>query len=99
MKKFSLIIPVLGLGFSAGMPSAEAVVLFQDQMTTASAWNVNSRSADIITTFAYDYSADGIPEAPNSQVGDTATSGLKVEANLDSVLGSALVPLPVGNRS
>jgi hypothetical protein len=97
MKKLAIVIPVLGLGLSASLPSAGAAVLFQDQMTTASAWNVNSRSADILTTFAYDYSADGIPEAPNTQVGDTATSGLKVEANLDTVSGSEfLTAYPLG---
>ncbi len=99
MEKIALIVPILGLGLSAGMPAAGAAVLFQDQMTTASAWNVNSRSADIQTTFAYDYSADGIPEAPNTQVGNTATSGLKVEANLDTVTGNEhLTAYPLGQN-
>lgn len=99
MKKTALMVPVMGLSLAASLSSAEATVLFQDQMTTASAWNVNSSSADYKTTFAYDYSADGIPEAPNSQVGDMATSGLKVEANLDSVVaGEYLTAYPMGQN-
>jgi hypothetical protein len=38
-------------------------------------------TADTASTFGYDYSADGIPEAPNN-LGGAATTGLKLEANI-----------------
>jgi len=59
-------------------------ILFQDQMTDPNGWGVNrGPEIDSAATFGYDYSADGIPEAPNTKGGDTATSGVKLEANLD----------------
>ncbi len=57
-------------------------VLFSDQMTNSAAWGQNTGpDTDVNVTFAYDYSSDGIPEAPHSQGADTATSGVKLEAN------------------
>jgi len=54
--------------------------LYQDQMNSGAGWGENATTGDYLATFGYDYSADGIPEAPNSQIGDAATRGLKMEA-------------------
>ncbi|MEM9354020.1 MAG: hypothetical protein AAGA92_13480 [Planctomycetota bacterium] len=68
-------------------PLAGGPVLFRDDMTTAANWSlVRSPTGgriptDSAATFDYDYSADGVPEAPNSQPGDAATAGVKLEAN------------------
>lgn len=67
---------------------ADAAELFRDELASGAGWGINSfGDGDHAATFGYDYSADGIPEAPNSQGGDTATSGVKAVANTDS--GSA----------
>ena len=58
-----------------------SAALFRDQMTDPNAWGTNATATDHTETFGYDYSADGIPEAPGFQGGDTATSGLKLESN------------------
>ncbi len=73
----------LALLWSLNATSASAA-LFWDQMDASSAagWGSNVTSADTKATFGYDYSAVGIPEAPNSMGGDTATSGVKLEANI-----------------
>jgi len=64
------------------MVSSEASAqLFRDEMVDGSTWTTAASSADNTATFGYDYSADGIPEAPNTLVGDTATSGVKLESN------------------
>jgi hypothetical protein len=52
-------------------------VLFTDGMSTGAGWTV-SGTTDSAHTWGYDYSADGIPAAPNG--GDTF--GLKLEANI-----------------
>lgn len=55
--------------------------LFSDDMSNGASWGMNiSPDTDVAATFGYDYSADGIPEAPNS-VGGPATTGVKLEAN------------------
>lgn len=66
------------------LPSqARAAVLFTDSFNTAaSAANytvVTSDATSSFPTYAYDYSALGIPSAPNS--GDNSTFGLKLDAN------------------
>lgn len=60
--------------------TASATILFSDDFETDSSasYNVNVSTGNHAATFAYDYSAVGIPPAPNS--GGT-TSGLKLEAN------------------
>jgi len=67
---------------SAGVTSASAA-LFWDQMSSASAanWGINA-TADTQTTFGFDYSTAGIPEAPHSMGGDVPTVGVKLEANI-----------------
>jgi hypothetical protein len=71
-----------------------------DQMTDGSGWGLNgSADGDYRATFGYDYSADGIPEAPNSQPGDVATSGMKAEANLvDPAAAAFFSAYPIGQN-
>ena len=69
-------------GMMVGVSPAFSAVLYQDQMTNGAGWTMLASSADTAATFGYDYSADGIPEAPNSLGGDTATSGVKLQANI-----------------
>lgn len=61
--------------------SAHGAILFQDNfdVNTSASWNVNMSSADNAATWAYDYSADGIPAAPGG-----GTIGLKLESNIAS---------------
>ena len=72
----------LALLWSLGATSASAETLFWDQMNADSAagWGSNVTSADTKATFGYNYSAVGIPEAPNSMGGDTATSRAMVQS-------------------
>lgn len=95
MKTRTLLAVVSTTLFVAGHLSAQTV-LFQDQMTSSSGWGVNAVTADYLATFNYDYSANGIPEAPNSQLGDTATRGLKLEANLFDEAVSYFTAYPTG---
>jgi PEP-CTERM motif len=101
MKKFAVGISVLGLtagaAFAGTAPGAGSI-LFQDQMTNALGWNVINNGADNAATFAYDYSANGIPEAPHSQGGDTATSGVKLESRILGTGGSFQTLNPVGQN-
>ncbi len=64
-------------------------VLFRDEMVDPNGWGKNANSTDNTATFNYNYSADGIPEAPNSQGGDAATRGVKLEANNTNFVDSA----------
>ncbi len=68
-----------------------------DQMSDGTNWGINS-SADVLATFGYNYSADGIPEAPNSMIGDVGTTGLKAEANLTAGAGNYFTAFPVGQN-
>lgn len=74
--------------------------LFSDSLDDPNAlgttWGKNASSSDHTSTFGYDYSADGIPEAPNN-LGGAATTGVKLEANntdfVDSVEFFTLYPI------
>ncbi len=70
--------------------------VFMDSFDTNSSanWTVNKSSTDNRVTFAYDYSAMGIPSAPNSSGG--TTKGLKLEANVSLGVVAALSLSPVG---
>jgi hypothetical protein len=72
--------------------------LFRDQLSSGTGWGVNANNADSSATFGYDYSADAIPEAPNSRGGDAATSGVKLEANINSGTFSVLTVYPTGQN-
>ncbi|QDU55291.1 PEP-CTERM sorting domain-containing protein [Aeoliella mucimassa] len=82
-----------------GVSSASAAVLYSDSMESGAGWGINAfGDGDHAATFGYDYSADDIPEAPHSQVGDSATTGVKLEANTasDSAGSSGFTLYPVG---
>ena len=86
-------------GMMMGATPAFSAVLFQDQMTSGAGWTALTSSADTLATFGYDYSADGIPEAPNSQGGDTATSGVKLQANIiNPAAGEHMTLVPTGQN-
>ncbi|TWU22567.1 PEP-CTERM sorting domain-containing protein [Bythopirellula polymerisocia] len=76
-----------------------ATVLYRDQMNNGATWNLNVSSVDTAVTADYDYSADGIPEAPNSEVGDAATRGFKAQANIGAPGASEfLTTYPIGKN-
>lgn len=96
LKGFAL----LALALLAAAP-ANAATLYSNEMASASGWGFNAFGTaasvgDYAVTFGYDYSADGIPEAPNSDAGDTATSGVKLEANLAGGSASGFTLYPTG---
>jgi hypothetical protein len=63
--------------FGLSLSSSRATVAFTDDFTSSAGWIIAGGS-DTASTFNYDYSADGIPSAPNG----SGTTGLKLEANL-----------------
>ncbi|HTB84409.1 MAG TPA: GH25 family lysozyme [Candidatus Sulfotelmatobacter sp.] len=65
-------------------------------VNTATNWTLNASSSDTAATFNYDYSAVGIPSAPNSTNG--TTRGLRMQANLANGVVAALSLSPT-NRS
>lgn len=84
-----------------GCRSGQASVFFDDfDMDTSAAWVVNkatganANDAGNRAYFSFDYSAVGIPSAPNS-VGHT-TLGLKLQANVTGGIFSGLSVSPAG---
>ncbi|MEE2947499.1 MAG: Calx-beta domain-containing protein, partial [Verrucomicrobiota bacterium] len=72
------------------------VTLWGDNLDSAdgTGWIVNKSTDDTAVTFGYDYSADGIPAAPNS---NGSTIGVKFEANIADPTGAEAVSIsPVG---
>ncbi|MCB1095048.1 MAG: PEP-CTERM sorting domain-containing protein [Verrucomicrobiae bacterium] len=61
------------------LPAAHAGLVFSDNLSSSANWTVLG-DADTDATFGYDYSADGIPAAPNG----ADTIGLKLQANITS---------------
>ncbi len=57
------------------LPATQAQELFRDELASGVGWGMNATSADAAATFGYDYSADGIPEAPNSRGDDGHEDG------------------------
>jgi len=72
------------------------IELFRDQMNNGANWGTNASGTDYAATFNYDYSADGIPEAPNTRGGDDATRGVKLEANITSATVDYFTIYPLG---
>ncbi|HJO08732.1 MAG TPA: Calx-beta domain-containing protein, partial [Verrucomicrobiota bacterium] len=68
------------------------VTLFGDDFDSDSSdnWAVHKSTDDTAVTFGYDYSADGIPAAPNS---DGTTLGIKFEANIADPTGAEAVSI------
>lgn len=67
-----------------------------DALDSGNNWQVNAQGGrlDHTATFAYDYSLDGIPRAPNST--GTTTSGLKLTANESGGAFGGLSASPLG---
>ncbi len=82
MRRF-LVTAILGAGAAIPCMEARSATVFMDDFDTATsaAYTVSQSSSDTRATFAYDYSADGIPPAPRS---NGTTLGLKLEANMTS---------------
>ena len=78
--------------------SASAQELYRDQMNNGAGWGTNASGTDFAATFDYDYSADGIPEAPHTQAGDDATRGVKLEANLTTATVDYFTLYPLGQN-
>jgi hypothetical protein len=78
------------------IPAVASAELFRDQMNNGATWGTNASGTDFAATFNYDYSADGIPEAPHSLGTDDATRGVKLEANIDSGTGQFFTLYPTG---
>ncbi len=86
----------VAVGAMALAPTLLGQTLFQDTFdtNTSANWAVYQSSADTAVAFAYDYSADGIPAAPNS-VG--TTFGVKFTANMVAPAAAAgLNIVPIG---
>ncbi|MCX8090786.1 MAG: immunoglobulin domain-containing protein [Verrucomicrobiae bacterium] len=73
-------------------PPQATVFLDTFDTDTSTGWQLNRSSSDTRATFAWDYSAMGIPPAPNA-VGGT-TRGLRMEANLTAGVAAALCLSP-----
>jgi PEP-CTERM motif len=86
-----LLAVALGLVLTAPVLAAP---LFSSSLDDASGMAVVG-TADTASAFGYDYSADGIPEAPNS-VGGAATTGLKMEANISTGSASEISAVTTG---
>jgi hypothetical protein len=71
--------------------------LYRSQMNDGSTWGLLSRDpTDTFAAFDFDYSAFGIPEAPNSLPGDSATRGLQMKVNLTAGVENAIAAYPIG---
>ena len=64
---------------------AHATVVYSDDLSTNAGFTVVA-DADTSAIFGYDYSADGIPSAPNG----TGTTGLKLQANIANGVASEI---------
>lgn len=69
-------------------PPQVTVLLDTFDGDTSADWQISRTSADTRVTFAWDYSALGIPPAPNATGG--TTRGLRMEANLSAGAAAAL---------
>lgn len=80
--------------------TASAAELFRDNLDDGVGWGFNSTdAADAFPTFGFNYGipALSIPEAPNSQGGDLATTGILAQANIADPAGAeAFTAYPIG---
>ena len=99
IKKLRFFIWIAIVGISVGR--ASAVTLFSDNFNTdtSASWTQNkaptANAATQQATWAYDYSAMGIPPAP----GSTDTFGLRLRANIPIVGGVEVTTRPAGVTS
>ena len=95
-----LVIMSCAIACLVSLTDTSNAALFRDQMNDGSAWSANvGGSGDSQYAFDYDYSADGIPEAPNGEGGDAATRGVKLEANLVAPTGGEFFTLYPNGQS
>ncbi len=75
--------------------AARGDVLFSDDFDTdtSASWNINASSADTAYTFAFDYSAIGVPPSPN---GGGSTLGLRLAANIADGAAAGITVSPMG---
>lgn len=77
--------------------TAMAQVLFSDSLESDGAWSLISENiSDSSAEFGFDYSAFGIPEAPNTPSGDASTSGLRMRTNIDFGQANSVAAFPTG---
>lgn len=84
--------------------AAHGQVLFSDSLDSSTGWGEvhgwlsedGAEEFDNDVEFGYDYSALGIPEAPNSVGGGNPTSGLRLRTNLFEGVPNAVGVYPVG---
>lgn len=69
-----------------------------DSAGSGSNWGINTNDTDNSVIYGYNYlTNESIPEAPNTQPGDTATSGVILEANIAIPAAAVTVSLyPIG---
>ena len=103
MKSRSLAIAIAVLIFAGSIDSQSSgqTPVFTDDMSVGTGWTYshltgtakpNPGAGDISEAdFGFDYSAFGIPEAPNSDPNDTATSGLRLATNITGFFGGTSV--------
>jgi len=78
-------------------PAASGLFSENFNTDTAGSWTVNPvGGTDHATDFYYDYSTVGIPEAPNSQAGDSPTRGMQFRVNETSNLYGGVTASPTG---
>jgi hypothetical protein len=82
MRKINVLAGLAALGSASLAWAAPVFSETFDSASSSTRFNVTSiaGSADTIT-FGYDYSANSIPEAPNTPTGAAATRGLIIQAN------------------
>ncbi len=102
-----------GAGYTVGVANSGSATIIDDDLPAGTAlfaddfgdyasyskWQVNPGTGnDAYYEFVYDYSVDGIAEAPNSAASSAATRGLKLYVNTQAqmVNGLSLSPLGIG---
>ncbi len=78
----------------AGVSHAAPIYSNNFEVDTTASWTVNGGPADEAANFFYDYTAAGIPLAPNSTAGDKR--GLNLQANVASGIFGGFSVSPTG---
>ncbi|XAM00101.1 PEP-CTERM sorting domain-containing protein [Phycisphaeraceae bacterium D3-23] len=95
MKTRQLLTAALTACVAAGLgATAHAAVVFSSDLDTGAGFTVLG-TADTASAFGYDYSADGIPSAPNG----TGTTGLRLDANITTGTASQIAAVTTATFS
>lgn len=98
MKTVTVLIAAICELMFTGLPTSAQNLFFDNLDLDTSANYTVSSDADTLATFAYNYSALGIPSAPNSAGGSTI--GLKLEANNgDTTAAAAAIGVSPAGRT